>query len=125
MSISQHIFSLLEIKGKTAKELSKFIGVSESSISAWKNEGSFPSSKYIISISEFLDVPIEYLFTGKIPAQDNMPLNYLTEDESELIEVYQRLDSRGQHRLHTVGYEELERMEEAHKKAKEKDAHAG
>lgn len=61
MEINERIFFLLDKQGKTAKELGDFIKVNPSSISGWKNEGSFPSSKYIIGISEFFNVSIEYL----------------------------------------------------------------
>lgn len=54
MMINERIFHLLDKQNKTAKDLGKFIGVNASSISAWKNEGSFPSSKYIIGFPNFL-----------------------------------------------------------------------
>ena len=88
MEINERIFYLLDKQGKTAKELGLHIGVNPSSISAWKNEGSYPSSKYIIGISEFFNVSIEFLFTG-------------TESTTDL-----------------VIYEELDRMEQPNKKGK-------
>ncbi len=53
MEISQRIFKLLEEQKKTARQLGDFVGVKPSSISAWKNEGSYPSSKYIVRIWNF------------------------------------------------------------------------
>lgn len=107
MDINNRIFSLLKEQGKSAKELSKYITVSESSISAWKNNNSYPSSKYIIGISEFLNVSIEYLFYGKETNNSTV----LSSDEAELIMNYKELDSRGQHKVHTIIYEEIDRME--------------
>lgn len=112
MEINERIFYLLNKQGKTAKELGSHIGVNPSSISAWKNEGSYPSSKYIIGISEFFNVSIEFLFTGSEPTAN------LTIDEAELIGTYNQLDRRGQHRVHTVIYEELDRMDHSDKKGK-------
>ena len=112
MEINERIFYLLDKQGKTAKELRLHIGVNPSSISAWKNEGSYPSSKYIIGISEFFNVSIEFLFTGTESTTD------LDKDETELIDTYNKLDRRGQHRIHTVIYEELDRMEQPNKKGK-------
>ena len=106
MEINQRIFYLLEKQPRTAKELSDYIGVKPSSISAWKTEGSYPSSKHVVRISEFFDVSIEYLFTGKDPSAPN-----LNKQELELLETYNRLDSRGQHSVHVAIYEELDRME--------------
>ena len=113
MMINERIFHLLDKQNKTAKDLGKFIGVNASSISAWKNEGSFPSSKYIIGISEFFNVSIEYLFTG---IEDPNHIS-LSESQQELIDTYDQLDRRGQHRVHTIIYEELDRIESQINKA--------
>ena len=113
MMINERIFHLLDKQNKTAKDLGKFIGVNASSISAWKNEGSFPSSKYIIGISEFFNVSIEYLFTG---IEDSNHIS-LSESQQELIDTYDQLDRRGQHRVHTIIYEELDRIESQINKA--------
>lgn len=117
MEINERIFYLLKTKYKTAKELGDYIGVATSSISAWKNSGSFPSSKYIIRISEFFNVSIEYLFTGKdiMRSEDakssfSTPLS-LSDNELELLEIYRKLDNRGKHKVHTVTYDELDRLE--------------
>lgn len=107
MEINERIFYLLEKQNRTAKELGDFIGVRPSSISAWKTEGSYPSSKHIIRISEFFNVPIEYLFTG----QNNNSM-HLSKQETELLETYNQLDSRGQHSVHMAIYNELDRMKE-------------
>ncbi len=107
MTLNERIFYLLDAKGKTAKELGKYIGVNPSSISGWRNEGSFPSSKYIVGISEFLDVSIEYLCTGI----EKSTTSILSDDQIELLDTYKKLDNRGRHRVHTIIYEELDRME--------------
>lgn len=64
MEIRDRIFELLTKQGKTAKEMGEYIGAKSSSISAWKSGESYPSSKYILKISEFLNVTPTYLFTG-------------------------------------------------------------
>lgn len=107
MELNERIFYLLDIQGKSAKQLGEYINVSASSISGWKNEGSFPSSKYIVRISEFLGVSIEYLCTG---VESNTSLT-LTDEQQELFETYNNLDRRGRHRIHTIIYEELDRIE--------------
>ena len=107
MEINERIFYLLEKQKRTAKELGDYIGIRPSSISAWKTEGSYPSSKYIVRISEFFGVSIEYLFTG----QNNSTL-HLSKQENELLETYNQLDPRGQHCVHMAIYKELDRMKE-------------
>lgn len=113
MEINERIFYLLEKQKRTAKELGDYIGVRPSSISAWKTEGSYPSSKYVIRISEFFDVSIEYLFTGK-----NSGTLHLSKQENELLETYHQLDSRGQHSVHMAIYKELDRMKENNRHTK-------
>lgn len=87
MTVSERIFLLLKEKKLTAKDLGEYIDVKPSSISAWKNEGSYPSSKYIVRISEFLNVSLEYLLTGK---EKSSPAE-LTADEQELLTYYKNL----------------------------------
>ena len=105
MEINERIFYLLEKQKRTAKELSDYIGVKPSSVSAWKTEGSWPSSKHIVRISEFFKVPIEYLFTGRAT-----PSPILGPQERELLETYRQLDARGQHSVHMTIYHELDRI---------------
>ena len=105
MEINKRIFMLLEQQGKTAKQLGEYIGVKPSSISAWKTEGSYPSSKYVIRISEFFSVSIGFLFTGEDDS------NTLTDDEQELLNTYRELDRRGRHQIHTAIYDEIDRMQ--------------
>lgn len=87
MTVSERIFFLLKEKNLTAKDLGSYIDVKPSSISAWKNEGSYPSSKYIVRISEFLEVSLEFLLTGK----EKISPAELTADEQELLTYYKNL----------------------------------
>ena len=64
MEINERVFYLLKKQGKTASSLANYLDIKPSSITGWKNEGSFPSSKYIQKISEFLNVTVEYLVMG-------------------------------------------------------------
>ena len=109
MEINERIFYLLDKQDKKAKDLANYIGISASSVSAWKTENSYPSSKYLISISEFFDVSIKFLVTG---VDDKSEEDYLSADENELIETYKQLDRRGQHRVHATIYEEIDRIKE-------------
>lgn len=89
MEINERIFFLLKQQGKKASNLAEHLSIKPSSITGWKNEGSYPSSKYIEKISEFLNVPIEYLVTGKSSIQS------LNNDQQELLDLYSQLDERG------------------------------
>ena len=94
MEVNERIFYLLTQQGKKASALAEYLGIKPSSITGWKNEGSYPSSKYIQKISEFLNVSIEYLITGK----DNLIPNSLaiTSEEQELLDLYSKLNAHEQ-----------------------------
>ena len=91
MELNERLFLLLDKKGKTAKELAQYLNVSQSSISAWKNEGSFPSSKYINRISEFFDVSLNYLVNGEEQSFENYPDFILSKEEKDIIEQWRKL----------------------------------
>lgn len=91
MEINERIFLLLDKKEKTASELSKFLHVSPSSVSAWRNEGSFPSSKYIVRISEFLEVSPQFLITGKENETYQTDNFTFSNEEKEIITQWRKL----------------------------------
>lgn len=104
MTISQRIFSILEEKHLSQKDLSDYSGISPAAISSWKSKGTNPSSDKIIKISEFLNVSPTFLLTGEsvplfeyskeVPICADIPINYqppLPSDEIKLLEKYRTL----------------------------------
>lgn len=71
MKIIERVFMLLEEKGKKAADLARFLNISTSVTSTWKTRGTNPPSEYIAQICEFLDVPIDFLITGKTQKNNN------------------------------------------------------
>ncbi len=135
MEINERIFYLLKKQGKTASSLANYLNIKPSSITGWKNEGSFPSSKYIQKISEFLNVTIEYLVTGNDTSTNsnivtapvntggsfvqgvhssvsiqNLSEHELTEDVSEILRIAKLLDIKKRHRLLNLAYTLEEEM---------------
>lgn len=68
----------------------KKLKISTSKLTAWKN-GSMPNSEFLIPISEFLGVSIDYLLTGK-----EYSTNELDEIETKLISDFRSLSQQGQ-----------------------------
>lgn len=68
------------------KELSDLIGISNASITCWKN-GSFPRADIACRIAEVFKISVEWLITGKTENQMTIRQS-LTKDETELIENY-------------------------------------
>lgn len=64
-SISKRLKYILEIKGITRYKLSKISGISETGLSRIVNNVSNPNKSTLKSISDALDVSIDWLLTGK------------------------------------------------------------
>lgn len=89
--------------GISGTELGEMLGLKKSPLTDWKNQKSKPTLEQLIRMCEIFAVTSDYLLFG---TSINLP-----SDQQELIEIYNQLDHRGQHRLHTIAYEELDRME--------------
>lgn len=72
VNISQRIFLILSEKKLKQKDLAEYIGISNSSVSDWKNKNSIPTADKIVKISEFLNVSVEYLLGIEEPTQQIM-----------------------------------------------------
>ena len=66
MSTIDKIIDLLEISGKTQKQLTDWLDVDKSVFTAWKNGGNQSYNKYLPQIAEFFGVSIDYLFRETI-----------------------------------------------------------
>ena len=109
MTINERIFNLLKEKKHTQKYFSQKTGIPETTISTWKKRNTDPAAHFLFDIANFLDVSLEFLLTGN---EENININSkLKDDEIELLENYNKLDKRGKHKLHTIIYEELDRIE--------------
>lgn len=96
MTISQRIFYLFKTQGKKQKELSKFTGISTSTISAWNKRGTDPAAEYISTIADFFEVSTDYLLTGKEKSSQE---EHLSENELEMLEIFQKFNDREQIKL--------------------------
>ncbi len=91
MFIINNLLSLLEEKGLKQADLCEAIGISSSTMTNWKNRGTDPPAKHIVSICEFLDISPYLLLTGK---EKSSPTVELTADERELLDIYNRLSDK-------------------------------
>lgn len=88
MTISQRVFYLLDKQGKKQNQLSKFTGISTSTISAWNKRGTDPAAENISAIAGFFKVSTDYILTGK---EKNSPTQELSTDEQRLLHMYSLL----------------------------------
>lgn len=87
MEIIERIYELLEQKDKRAYELCQKLNIRTSTMSTWKARKSDPPAKYMKTISDFLDVSLDYLLTG----QEAPTRKTTTPEEDDLLELFRSL----------------------------------
>lgn len=101
------------------KDFSQLIGVSQGALSAIENNKRGLPMEAIIELMKYSKkdnlFSCYWILTGMDEPSTDKGLSV---DQEELISTYSQLDHRGQHRVHTIIYEELDRMEQAKNSAK-------
>ena len=100
--IYERILEQTEKLGITGKELGILLGLKKSPLTDWKNKKSRPTLEQLEKMCDIFATSADYLLYGQT--------GYLSADQAELVSTYAKLDRRGQHRVHTIIYEELDRM---------------
>ncbi len=88
MNIIENIEKIMKSKSITAYQIEKDIGISQNTFSNWR-KGSQPSVDKIIKILPYLGVSPNELFGYE-------PVKTLTENEKELLNLFQQLPEREQ-----------------------------
>lgn len=68
--IGERIKELRKSKKMSQSELGKFIGVSQTTVTAWENGRAEPSSSYVTKLATFFNVSTDYLL-GRDPKEDD------------------------------------------------------
>lgn len=111
MSLVERIKSECIKKNFTIAYLERAACLGNGTIRRWDTNA--PSVDKLSNIAHLLNVSLDYLYYGEENfKKNNINLNPY---EQELINTYNHLDSRGQHRVHTIIYEELDRIENSKK----------
>ena len=110
-SIGERIASRRKELGITGQQIKEAIGISTGNLSGIEKGSSLPSATALIGLSKMLDCTIDWILTGKTPKSEFLTSPVLSDGEKELLDTYNKLDRRGQHRVHTIIYEELDRMQ--------------
>jgi len=131
MNISQNLENILKSTNHTQKELSEAIGAAKSTINNWIKLGRSIPAEYILPICEFLNISYYQLlgeneqeFSNKgitigtqsptITNSSNVEvngikheglMNELSENEQELLRVFNRLPTKGKIRLMNMVYD--------------------
>ena len=79
--IGERIKELRKSKKMSQSELGKFIGVSQTTVTAWENGRAEPSSSYVAKLATFFNVSTDYLL-GRYPREDDLKTADLADDDT-------------------------------------------
>ena len=74
MSIGERIISLRKQRNISQAELARIMDVSRQAVSKWENDQAAPDTIKLIQLADVLDTQVEYLATGRIPADEQPPI---------------------------------------------------
>lgn len=79
--IGERIKELRKSKKMSQSELGKFIGVSQTTVTAWENGRAEPSSSYVAKLATFFNVSTDYLL-GRDTREDDLKTADLADDDT-------------------------------------------
>ena len=97
--------------GITGQQIKDQIGISTGNLSGIEKGDSLPSAAALIGLSKILNCSVDWILKGESLISEEHNEIDPTDDKTELLNNYSKLDSRGKHRVHTVIYEELDRID--------------
>lgn len=65
MTPIERIDNLLELEGRTRKDLANAVGITTSAISTWSKRNSVPLADTAIKIADYLGTTVKYIMTGE------------------------------------------------------------
>lgn len=94
MTICERMFCLLDEKKLSASGLCKVLGIGTNQTTNWKSRNTDPPAKYIIPICEYIGCSVEFLLNGEDTKNNQVPS--MSENEQEMLELFQMLSERDQ-----------------------------
>ncbi len=107
METLETIIGLLEKNHISQKKFLSDIGLNASAMSEWKAGRNQSYFRHIDKIAAYFHVTTDFLLTG-----EERKLVYLSDDDREMLELYQKLDAKGKVMVKAKGYDELDRLKE-------------
>ena len=101
MSVIGRIVRILEDRNISQKDVCTKLGINSSTFSTWKKQhGNVPNDKLLI-IADFLKVSLTYLLTG----EGSEEIIELSDQEKELLRIFNALNIKGKAALISRAYE--------------------
>lgn len=108
--IGKRIAERRKFLGITGQQIKDQTGISTGNLSGIEKGNSLPSAAALIGLSKILNCSVDWILKGESLISEKHNEIDPTDDKTELLNNYSKLDSRGKHRIHTVIYEELDRI---------------
>ena len=88
MSIGERITHLRKQRNMSHGDLAKVMDVTRQAVSKWENDLTSPDTIKLIQLADVLDTQVEYLATGRIPADEQPPIVVnMVKTEEKIVEV--------------------------------------
>ena len=88
MSIGERITQLRKERNMSQGDLAKVMDVTRQAVSKWENDLTSPDTIKLIQLADVLDTQVEYLATGRIPADEQPPIVVnMVKTEEKIVEV--------------------------------------
>ena len=97
MDFFERLVSTLEYQGKNQKELALYLQCTASTVNSWIKRKSMPAADTALRVSNFLNVSLEYLLTGK----ERTP-ELRNEEEKEIIQKFRAISDHDKNMVKTV-----------------------
>ena len=104
MTATERMYQITYDKGLSVKELAAYLGVTPSVIAGWKKTNDIPPARYLEKISDFLNITIDHLVTGRGSGNEK-----LLPDEETLLTIFRQVDNKGKTLILARAYDEEER----------------
>jgi len=105
MSIGERITQLRKQRGMSQGDLAKAMDVSRQAVSKWENDLTSPDTIKLIQLADVLDTQVEYLATGRTPADAQPPIVVnMVKTEEKIVEVEKVVEKPVINRITRVRY---------------------
>ncbi|MBQ9038123.1 MAG: helix-turn-helix transcriptional regulator [Clostridia bacterium] len=81
--VAERIKFLRESNGFTQSDLARQLGITRSSVNAWEQGISVPSTQYVVELARLFNVSVDYLLG--VDASANLNIAGLNEDDVKLL----------------------------------------
>lgn len=113
-NMSERLKALRIQANMTQQDVATLIQKSKGNVSGYEKGTFEPSASTIIRLAECFNISTDYILTGKTDSDSGTPSSpapSLKSDEEELLNNYRKLDSRRQHHIQLLVYDEVDEQD--------------